>query len=208
MMETMMMVHTHTHTHTDLCTHTLHSSGLLSHALYIEAAGQEVVCPYESHIPTLSNTTQPTTNHTHNTSNSTIILCPTPSNDETNDHKIDHHQRANHSGSSTCHQPPIPTNQLSLHVYHHHIGYSILIATACIVLVIIIAVSTCNICSERNRRRRHAKYKSVSKFFPFSYGQHLDRDGSDGVAIPEYGLPKAGQAEREVLLNESDEDEI
>ena len=51
----------------------------------------------------------------------------------------------------------------------------------------------------------------MSKFFPFSYGEQLDADGgSDGVsvAIPEYGLPKSGRAEREMLLNDSDEDEI
>ena len=59
----------------------------------------------------------------------------------------------------------------------------------------------------RNRccaKKRQAKYKSVSKFFPFSYGQ----DSAEGVAIPEYGLPKGRAAEREVLLNDSDEDEL
>ena len=64
------------------------------------------------------------------------------------------------------------------------------------------------LCSANGRHgRRGTRYKSVSKFFPFSYGQHLD-GSSEGVAIPEYGLPKTGQAEREMLLNESDEDEI
>ena len=57
---------------------------------------------------------------------------------------------------------------------------------------------------ERCIRKKQARYKSVSKFFPFSYGQ----DASSGVAIPEYGLPKTGAAEREILLNDSDEDEL
>ena len=57
---------------------------------------------------------------------------------------------------------------------------------------------------ERCIRKKQARYKSVSKFFPFSYGQ----DASNGVAIPEYGLPKTGAAEREILLNDSDEDEL
>ena len=49
----------------------------------------------------------------------------------------------------------------------------------------------------------------MSKFFPFSYGQQLDSGtNGGGIAIPEYGLPKSGRAEREMLLNESDEDEI
>ncbi len=57
---------------------------------------------------------------------------------------------------------------------------------------------------ERCIRRKQARYKSVSKFFPFTYGQ----DTSNGVAIPEYGLPKNRAAEREILLNDSDEDEL
>lgn len=77
----------------------------------------------------------------------------------------------------------------------------------CIVLFGAVAVFTWKLCTRNGHNRRRAKYKSVSKFFPFSYGQQLDCS-SDGVAIPEYGLPKTGQAEREMLLNESDEDEI
>ena len=66
-------------------------------------------------------------------------------------------------------------------------------------------------CATHRRKHRRARYKSVSKFFPFSYGEQLDHDGGGegvSVAIPEYGLPKNGRAEQEMLLNESDEDEI
>lgn len=85
-------------------------------------------------------------------------------------------------------------------------GYAILTAAAAIVLLGVVIVFMCNLRSANGRNRRRARYKSVSKFFPFSYG--LQTDSNSGVAIPEYGLPKAGQAERETLLNESDEDEI
>ena len=43
----------------------------------------------------------------------------------------------------------------------------------------------------------------MSKFFPF-----WTAACGEGVTILEYGLPKTGQAERELLLNESDEDEV
>ena len=81
-------------------------------------------------------------------------------------------------------------------------------ALLCVFLVFVF-----NVCRTTRSRTRRARYKSVSKFFPFSYGdgeQLEDERGSEGVsvAIPEYGLPKSGRAEREMLLNESDEDEI
>ena len=74
----------------------------------------------------------------------------------------------------------------------------------------VVLVFTWNLCCAKHSRKRRAKYKSVSKFFPFSYGQQLDDGSGEGVnvAIPEYGLPKSGRAETEMLLNESDEDEI
>ena len=52
------------------------------------------------------------------------------------------------------------------------------------------------------RHKRH-RYKSVSRYFPFSYGKQ-----KSDVVIPEVGMPKSGSAERQVLLNESDEDEL
>jgi len=81
-----------------------------------------------------------------------------------------------------------------------------LIVAASIVLLGVITVFTWRLCSAPHGAKRRAKYKSVSKFIPFSYGQQQDSNG--GIAIPELGLPKSRQAEREMLLNESDEDEI
>lgn len=53
------------------------------------------------------------------------------------------------------------------------------------------------------RRPKHQKYKSVSNYFPFSYKQDVTH-----VVIPELGMPKGGGAERQVLLDASDEDEF
>ena len=53
------------------------------------------------------------------------------------------------------------------------------------------------------RRPRNQKYKSVSRYFPFSY----DKQTTAAIIIPEVGMPKSGAAEREVLLA-SDEDEL
>ena len=81
---------------------------------------------------------------------------------------------------------------------------------AVIVLLCVLIVSTWTLCVGSGLKRRRARYKSVSKFFPFSYGQQLDgsEQGVVSVAMPEYGLPKSGQAEKEMLLKDSDEDEI
>ncbi len=46
----------------------------------------------------------------------------------------------------------------------------------------------------------------MSKFFPFSYGK--EPQGDDGMALPELGPPKIMGAERETLLNDSDDDSI
>ncbi len=56
-------------------------------------------------------------------------------------------------------------------------------------------------CSFKGKQK--GKYKSVSKYFPVALG----KSGS-GMAIPEMGMPKDGLAEREKLLDESDEDEL
>lgn len=55
----------------------------------------------------------------------------------------------------------------------------------------------------RKRRPKNQRYKSVSRYFPFSY----EKKGTE-VVIPEVGMPKNGAAERQVLLNDSEEDEL
>lgn len=86
----------------------------------------------------------------------------------------------------------------------NHSGYIALILVASLALVLVIAVFLWKGGVCRSGARKKARYKSVSKFFPFSYGQG---EGSQ-VAMPELGLPKTMPAEREMLLNESDEDEL
>ncbi len=56
-------------------------------------------------------------------------------------------------------------------------------------------------CSFKGREK--GKYKLVSKYFPVALGR-----GGSGMSIPEMGMPKDGLAEREKLLDESDEDEL
>ena len=185
----------------------------------MEVDGKEVACPQVHSPPTLPGIPTPTT---HNASDrqelakKSVVVCPTPvvPIDSTGDPNHDP-LRTNHS--VTC--PPATTccatEDSNPHLFlHHHVGYSILILVACIALLCAFVLFTWNLCTSggRGRKRSRAKYKSVSKFFPFSYGQQSE-DGTSGggevgVAIPEYGLPKTGQAEREKLLNESDEDEI
>lgn len=75
------------------------------------------------------------------------------------------------------------------------------------VLIVLLAMTfvTWKLCGILvKRRRKRTRYKSVSKFFPFSYG----REDKEVVTIPEMGPPKGMSAEREKLLNESDEDEL
>lgn len=55
----------------------------------------------------------------------------------------------------------------------------------------------------RRRKPKNQRYKSVSRYFPFSYEKQATE-----VVIPEVGMPREGHAERQVLLNESDEDEL
>ena len=120
----------------------------------------------------------------------------------------------------TCNTPPPPTltpdpslphPTLAHHTLHHHTGYVILVAISAVILITILIVFSWRLCSAPILRKRRTKYKSVSKFIPLSYSQpnHDGRgEGGGGIAIPEFGLPKSGEAEREMLLNESDEDEI
>ena len=84
----------------------------------------------------------------------------------------------------------------------------LLIVLLSVVLCVALLVGAWRLCvATRNGcgRKKQARYKSVSKFFPFSYGH---ADAGNSVAIPEYGLPKNRAAEREILLNDSDEDEL
>ena len=55
----------------------------------------------------------------------------------------------------------------------------------------------------RRRSPKNQRYKSVSRYFPFSYEKQAVE-----VVVPALGMPKSGLAERQVLLNESDEDEL
>ena len=56
----------------------------------------------------------------------------------------------------------------------------------------------------RSRPKKYQKYKSVSKYFPFSHRQ----DSSVDVVLPELGMPKGMGAERQVLLGDSEDDEL
>lgn len=148
--------------------------------------------PLTSHPPTIPHHPKPTP-----TKQSTVS-CSTSGD----------HTPSTHTLHPTCPLPLAPTN--TAQSLHHHIAFTILVFLAVLVLLVVVVVFTWSLCAGSSRRRSRARYKSVSKFFPFSYGQQLD--GSDqgvvDVVMPEYGLPKSGQAEREMLLNESDEDEI
>ncbi|CAI8052637.1 N-acetylated-alpha-linked acidic dipeptidase 2 [Geodia barretti] len=178
-----------------------YDEGLIQPADKVELLnGDEAVCP----SPPPPTTILPSST---NTTNSSKPTCPNTATSTNSSHN---------KTDSDCSLPPTPTfnpapaSNLPL---HHHFGYTVLMCVAGAALLLVILVSALNLCccSATRRRRRRARYKSVSKFFPFSYGEQLDADGgSDGVsvAIPEYGLPKSGRAEREMLLNESDEDEI
>ena len=90
----------------------------------------------------------------------------------------------------------------------HSSTFTILIVLLSLVLgvaLLVVAWRLCVVVRNNCGQKRPAKYKSVSKYFPFSYGH---TDPGSGVAIPEYGLPKNRAAEREILLNDSDEDEL
>lgn len=81
----------------------------------------------------------------------------------------------------------------------------LLVAAVLIVLMALLLVAWKLCCVLIKRRRKRTRYKSVSKFFPFSYGKGEEEEV---VTIPEMGPPKGMAAEREKLLKESDEDEF
>ena len=84
----------------------------------------------------------------------------------------------------------------------------VLLSLVLFVVLLVVAWRLCGVVRDHCRSKKQARYKSVSKFFPFSYGQNSTNGYGNGIAIPEYGLPKNSAAEREILLNDSDEDEL
>lgn len=87
----------------------------------------------------------------------------------------------------------------------HRKGLTVLIAVFGTMLLGVAAFLAFKVLSAWSRRRspKHHRYKTVSRHFPFSYEKQ-----STEVVIPEMGLPKSRAAEIQVLLNESDEDEL
>lgn len=109
-----------------------------------------------------------------------------------------------HNDSSFVCDENQPTVKVVLLQKHHKALTALLIFLALILAAALLLLFCKICCAWRKGRSRPAKYKSVSKFFPFSYG----KDSSNTVIIPELGMPKSAAAERETLLNESDEDEL
>ena len=143
--------------------------------------------------------TQDTATSTSSASPTSISSHTTSSSAQTESTKLCQNRTEADSDNSISCSPTVITVLLS-----NHPGYIALILVASLALVVVIAVFSwkSGLCRRGNRKK--ARYKSVSKFFPFSYSQG---EGSQ-VAMPELGLPKAMPAEREMLLNESDEDEL
>jgi hypothetical protein len=214
----------HTPLAADVTTDGGYDKDLLTNATRIEIDGKEVVCPH-SHpstlpdLPTPTHFTVPEDSKQDHPEIKSVVTCSVPpapivttplAGDQNSPSKQAPPQTNN---SSNCSLPPTPTccvNQNTYLLVHNNVGFGILITAVCVVLLAAIAVFIwhSNVCTRNGRHsRRGTRYKSVSKFFPFSYGQQLS-GSSEGVAIPEYGLPKTGRAEREMLLDESEEDEI
>lgn len=120
--------------------------------------------------------------------------------------------------SSPESSPPSPcegkgvSNNTALPCVHHTLrslnrhrqGLTVLLVLLGLVLVGFIVLLLVKVLSNwRTRRPRNHKYKSVSRYFPFSYEKQATE-----VVIPAVGIPKTGATERQVLLNESDEDEL
>jgi hypothetical protein len=89
-------------------------------------------------------------------------------------------------------------------LHRHRQGLTVLLVLLGLVLLGFVLLLLFKVLSTwKSRRPRNHKYKSVSRYFPFSYGKQTTE-----VVIPSVGMPKSGAAEREVLLNDSDEDEL
>lgn len=108
---------------------------------------------------------------------------------------------------STQDPTPCPTHHVLVVVQHHTSLITLIVLTSLVLVVVVTVLSWklfgCECC--RIKRRKRSRYKRVSKFFPFSYGKDV---GEEAVALPELGPPKTMAAERETLLNDSDEDSI
>ncbi len=112
----------------------------------------------------------------------------------------------NNCSGTTC-LPP--TEHILVVLHTHHPALITLIVVTSLALVAMVTLICwrlfgCVCC--KLRRKRRSRYKKVSKFFPFSYGK--EPQGDDGMALPELGPPKIMGAERETLLNDSDDDSI
>ena len=168
-------------------------------------------------------------NHADSDQNSTPDQVDHHDPSQSDDHKFDSDHHTSHSNGNNAmdDESPLPCNSSnkSPDNHHqpcsqatvipppitvqspHHTTLTVLIVVLSLVLCIALLVVVwrcCRAVRDHCGRKKQARYKSVSKFFPFSYGQ----DSGNGVAIPEYGLPKNSAAEREILLNDSDEDEL
>lgn len=90
-------------------------------------------------------------------------------------------------------------------LHHHQTGLTVLIALLAVVLLAFLILLVYKLMlSWRRRRPRNQRYKTVSRYFPFSYEKQATE-----VIIPEVGVPRGGGgAERQVLLDASDEDEL
>ncbi len=86
----------------------------------------------------------------------------------------------------------------------HRTGLTVLVVMLGVILLGFILLFLVKVKSAWGRHRpRNQRYKSVSKYFPFSYEKQATE-----VVIPAVGMPKGGATERQVLLNDSDEDEL
>lgn len=86
----------------------------------------------------------------------------------------------------------------------HRTGLTVLMVLMGVVFVGFVTLLLFKVFSTwRNRSPKNQRYKSVSRYFPFAYEKQ-----STEVIIPAVGMPKTGAAERQVLLNDSDEDEL
>lgn len=127
---------------------------------------------------------------------STSASSPTPSGPCSNRSGSPSPQSPGHR--SGCVQLTVRVKTLQQH------GLTVLIALLGVVLLGFTVLLLFKAASVWGRKRpRNQRYKTVSRYFPFSYEKQVAE-----VVIPEVGMPKSGSAERQVLLNASDEDEL
>ena len=109
------------------------------------------------------------------------------------------------SSSNSSHQDDYQCEHHTIRKLHQRqkglIMLSLLMCVVLLAFLLILLYKALCICVRR--KPKNQRYKSVNKYFPFSHKKE-DTD----VIIPELGLPRSGSAERQVLLNNSDEDEL